>query len=241
MHKRLVNFHTVMALPKVSFLSRGIYSLPEASRLTKVSKGRIRRWLKGYDYRVGEARRHSDAVWQGGFEPIDGKIALSFLDLVEIRFVEEFLRAGVSWKTMRKTRARAREELETEHPFCSNRFVTDGEKILLREAKDNDDQILIDLLSNQQEFRRIVEPFLKQLEFAEDQLARWWPLGKDHSVVIDPLRNFGQPTAVSSGVPTQVLASSLRANKSVEEVTRWYEVLPEEVKDAAAFEESLAA
>jgi len=230
-----------MAVSQISFLNRGIYSLAEASRLTKVSKGRIRRWIRGYDYHVGEARRHSDAVWQGGLEPIAGKIALSFLDLVEIRFVEEFLRAGVSWKTMRKTRARAREEFDTEHPFCSNRFVTDGEKILLREAEDCADEVLLDLLSNQQEFRRIVEPFLRQLEFADDQLTRWWPMGKDRSVVVDPTRNFGQPTTAKSGVPTQVLVSSLRANSSVDAVARWYEVMPNEVEDAAAFEESLAA
>jgi uncharacterized protein (DUF433 family) len=230
-----------MTVSRITFLNTGIYSLPEASRLTKVSKGKIRRWIKGYDYRVGSARRHSDAVWHGGLEPIDGKVALGFLDLVEIRFVEEFLRVGVSWKTMRQAHARAKQELGTEHPFCSNRIVTDGQKILFFQANESSDKVLLDLLSNQQEFLRIVEPFLKELEFSEDQLARWWPLGKDRSVVVDPSRNFGQPTTSKSGVPTQVIARSLKANESVEAVARWYEVLPEEVRDAVTFEDSLAA
>ncbi len=142
-----------MTVPHHSFLNRGIYGLPEAARLTKVSKGRIRRWLKGYDYHVGKKRRHSDAVWQGDLKSPDGKIAISFLDLIEIRFVEEYLKAGVSWNTMRKVRSKAREELGTEHPFCTNRFVTDGKKILLRELRDCGDQALLDLLSSQREFR----------------------------------------------------------------------------------------
>jgi uncharacterized protein (DUF433 family) len=223
------------------FLNTGIYSLAEAARLTRVSKGRIRRWIKGYDYRKGAARRHSDAVWHGDIQPIDGKIALGFLDLVEIRFVDEFLRAGVSWKTMRKAHTLAKQELGAEHPFCSNRFVTDGRRILLRQANESSDRALLDLVSNQQEFERIVEPFLKELEFAEEHLARWWPMGKERHVVVDPLRNLGQPTVSKSGVPAQILARSAKANGSVEAVARWYEVLPEEVRDAVAFEESLAA
>jgi len=42
-------------------------------------------------------------------------------------------------------------------------------------------------------------------------------------------------------VPATALARSVKANASVDEVARWYEVQRDEVRDAVAFEESLAA
>jgi uncharacterized protein (DUF433 family) len=231
-----------MTVAKITPLNTGIYSLSEVAKLTGVSTGRIRRWLRGYDFRVRGRVRHSNAVWHGQHKPVENRIALGFLDLIEIRFVEAFLSEGVSWKTMRLAHALAREELETEHPFCTNRFATDGRRILLKQGTASGDQALIDIATNQQEFLRLVQPFLKQLEFADDNcLSRWWPLGRDRSVVVDPVRNFGQPTVAKSGVPTDVLARSLAANNSVEIVAQWFEVQPDEVRDAVEFEQKLAA
>jgi uncharacterized protein (DUF433 family) len=223
----------------VALLNTGLYTVPEASRLTRVSVGKVRRWLKGYSFKIGERVHHSNAVWQGELEPIDNKLALSFRDLLELRFVDAFIRAGVSWRAMRRAHAKAQEQLQTTHPFCSNRIATDGRSILLRQGEEDSDQALINLATDQAEFSRIVETFLKELEFSGSDII-WWPLGKQRHIVVDPRRNFGQPTVARSGVPSQVLARSVRANASQELVAKWYEVQPEEIRDAVEFEESLA-
>jgi uncharacterized protein (DUF433 family) len=196
--------------------------------------------LKGYDFRSGTSVRHSDAVWQGEIKPIEHKLALSFRDLLELRFVDAFIRAGVSWKTMRRAHGRAQEELKTTHPFCSNRISTDGRNILMRQAEEDGDEALLNLVTQQHEFTKIVQNFLKELEFSGDDII-WWPLGKERQIIVDPRRNFGQPTVVKSGVPATALARSVKANSSVDEVARWYEVQNDEVQDAVEFEESLAA
>ena len=91
-------------------------------------------------------------------------------------------------------------------------------------------------------FAEITKAFLRQLEFKDGaMLERWWPLGKERNVVLDPRKNFGQPTIVSEGVPTKVLAESFKANGSVEEVARWYEMKPEFIEEAVEYERSLAA
>lgn len=221
-----------------ALLNTGLYTVPEAARLTRVSVGKIRRWLKGYNFKVGRLVHHSDAVWQGELEPIENKLALSFRDLLELRFVDAFIRAGVSWRTMRGAHAKAREELKTTHPFCSNRIATDGKAILLRQGEEDSDEALVNLVNNQREFGRIVQNFLKELEFSGSDVV-WWPLGKERQIVIDPKRNFGQPTVIRSGVPTAVLARSAKAN-SPQDVARWYEVHPQEIDDALEFERSLA-
>jgi len=225
---------------ELNLLNAGLYSVPEAARLTRISIGKVRRWLKGYDFRSGTVVRHSDAVWQGEIKPIENKLALSFRDLLELRFVDAFIRAGVSWKTMRRAHSKAQEKLKTTHPFCSNRIFTDGRSILLRQGEEDSDEALINLATDQAEFSRVVEPFRKQLEFSGNDII-WWPLGKRRQIIVDPRRNFGQPTVVKSGVPATALARSAKANASVDEVARWYEVQRDEVRDAVEFEESLAA
>lgn len=230
----------VVHSPEPSLLSTGLYTVPEASRLTRISTGKIRRWIKGYDFRTSGSIRHSDAVWQGEIKPIDKKISLSFRDLLELRFVDAFIRAGVRWRTMRRAHTKAQDELQTTHPFCSNRMATDGKSILMRQAKEDSDEALINLLTDQKEFPRIVETFLKELEFSGNDII-WWPLGRERQIVLDPRRNFGQPSAARSGVPTRVLARSVKTNRSVEAVSHWFEVSEGEVRDAVEFETRLAA
>lgn len=226
--------------PEPNLLNTGLYTVPEASRLTRISTGKIRRWIKGYDFRTSGSIRHSDAVWQGEIKPIDKKTSLSFRDLLELRFVDAFIRAGVSWRTMRRAHTKAQDELQTTHPFCSNRIATDGKNILMRQAKEDSDEALINLITDQKEFSRLVETFLKELEFSGNDII-WWPLGKERQIVLDPRRNFGQPSAARSGVPTQVLARSVRTNRSVEVVSHWFEVSEGEIRDAVEFETRLAA
>ena len=229
-------------MPISNLLSAGIYTIPEAARLTKVPSARIRRWMKGYNFRAAKnKRRHSEPVWTGQLPLVGGQIAVGFQDLMEIRFVDAFIREGVSWKTMRHAHEAARRRLGTDHPFCTNRFETDGRHILLNEAETIADKRLIDIVTSQREFDAIVIPFLKELDL-EDGVVRWWPMGRERFVVVDPERQLGQPIVTSSGVPTRVLSNSVRANGgSIESVARWFEIAPGEVRDAVEFEAQLLA
>jgi uncharacterized protein (DUF433 family) len=239
----LATFETSRKRASVSttqLVGAGIYTVPEASRLTRVSAARIRRWLKGYDFKSQKARHHSNPVWAGQFGAMSDKLAVGFKDLMEIRFVRAFLEKGVNWKTMRAAHIAAKAKLGTDHPFCDHRFATEGRAILLHEAQASGDTCLTNITTDQREFTQIVTPFLKDLEF-DDGVTRWWPLGRKRQVVVDPVRNLGQPTVNRSGVPTRVLAHSVKANGSIESVARWFEVAPEEVHDAVEFEQTLAA
>lgn len=227
---------------KIELLQTGIYTVSEASRLAGVSPWRIRRWLKGYEFKVKHGRHRSPAVWNSQLDPIDHTLALGFLDLLEIRCVNAFISAGVSWKTLRQVYDRARELVGHSHPFCTNRFATDGHTIFIELQEENDEVTLWDMRDVQRVFDKIIRPFLKNVEFDSSRVPlRWWPRGKGHQVALDPRRSFGQPIIFREGIPTQVLARSARANNSVDEVARWFEINSTSVCEAVAFEEALAA
>ena len=94
------------------------------------------------------------------------------------------------------------------HPFCTNRFVTDGREIFVELHRETGEPSLVEIVNRQAVFAQIIRPFLKGLEFADGTgLVRWWPLGEQRSVVLDPTRNFGRPIVARHGVPTEVLAA----------------------------------
>ena len=75
--------------------------------------------------------------------------------------------AGVSWKTLRKAHARARELFRHDHPFSTNRFATDGRSIFMEFRDEENRTSLWDIAEVQRVFDRIIIPFLKNLEFEQ--------------------------------------------------------------------------
>jgi len=201
----------------------------------------------GYRYAVAGDVRKSPPVVDRDYAVIDGVVTLSFLDLQEIRFVHAFRLKGVSWKVIREAYLKARTELHDPHPFSTGRFLTDGRSIL-QELGTLRSAAFLNVVRNQFEFRRIVAPFLKDLEFVKDkhlfranQPIRWWPTEGRRRVVLDPRLNFGQASLSREGVPTVVLAQSYAVEQSIEKVARWYELSAAAVKIAVEFEQQLAA
>lgn len=227
---------------KLTYFNVGIYTVPEAAKLTGVSKERIRRWLRGY--RSILRKRSYSALWKPQLPEIDHKIALGFLDLIEVKFVGAFLDRGVSWPMIHRVREKAAELYPgISHPFCTKHFVTDGQRIFSQVHRETGESSLLEIATDQHVFAQLTRPFLKQLEFkGGSTLERWWPLGVDRQIVVDPKKNFGQPTISQEGIATKVLAESVRANSgSVEQVARWYEISPQSVQQAVDYEQSLAA
>jgi uncharacterized protein (DUF433 family)/DNA-binding transcriptional MerR regulator len=222
-----------------TLVGKGIYPIPVAARLSKVSERRIRYWLKRLE---SEDTRETNRLWKGEHQPIDHKIVLSFLDLQEVRFVERFLELGVSWKILRAAHEVARTRYETEHPFCTRTFATDGKHIIEALKNTSDEIEYEEIAKTQKVFPNVVQPFIRDLDFGADKrLLRWWPLSKERSVVLDPHRQFGQPIVSGAGVATEVLFLAVKAGESERDVANWYEVKESDVRDAVDFEEWLAA
>lgn len=230
-----------MDIARATFYGVGIYSVPEASRLSGVSEPRIRRWMRGYSFKSAGRFLQSPPVWAGQLPVIDGALALGFLDLIEVRFVDAFLKRGVRWSTLRKAEARGRELFNTAHPFATKNFRTDGRGIFA-ELGGRTDPALIELASSQLAFSQVIAPSLAVVDFERDEAVRWWPLGAGKRVVvIDPARSFGQPIVSPEGVPTAVLARAAAVEGDEQFVARTYRVSPRSVRHAVEFEKKLAA
>lgn len=232
-----------MDRPHYRFIGRGLYSIGEAHRLTGVPKRSIRRWISGYRYPYIGRIRHSPPVVLSDLQGELGLPALDFADLIEVRFLHAFRAHGVSWKAIRIASERARELLGLPHPFSSRKFSTDGRTILAQFVTETGDEVLLDLVRSQYEFKRIISSYLfGEIDFDEtDSPQRWYPVSGSRRIVIDPQRALGAPIIADGGVPTAILAKAVQVEQSVETVAKLFEIDPGSVEQAYHYELSRSA
>jgi uncharacterized protein (DUF433 family) len=216
----------------------GIYTPSEASRLLAIPAGKISRWLKGHS--VGE--RKYKPLWSPEII-LDNEVYLGFRDLMEIRVADAFIRMGLSAYQVRKSIEIAREYIGQSHPLSTNRFRTDGRDIFLQviEADENgvSKEQLLNLFRRQYEFKEVLEPLLKTVQFgSKGEPLIWWPKGRIGRIVIDPKRSFGQPIEETCSIPTSILNMSA-SNFGIEQTASVFDISEAAVSRASAYEASL--
>lgn len=221
-------------------VGQGVYAVGEASRLTGVDPARVRRWFAGYAFPRASGRRVMPPVIHAHDRRVDGQLQLTFLDLIEIRLIDAFRRAGVPWAELRRAADVGSRIFQTEHPFASRQFRTDGRRMFAETAGDAAGALTIQTRDFQQVFPGVIEKSLVSVDYDETIAVRWWPLGKQHRVVVDPRRSFGRPVGAASGVPAAILAAYARHHGDVA-ASRWYDVDRREVRDCSAMADRLAA
>jgi uncharacterized protein (DUF433 family) len=201
-----------------------------------------RRWLCGYKAQRLDKVTQFPALWSPQFPTTDGHVEIGFRDLMELRFVRAFRQAGLSLQTIRRCLAAAREATRGERPFSTQKFRTDGRAIFLEVQKATPEPELLNLVSGQYEFHRVVEPSFRDIEFDRNGApARWLPATGGGLIVLDPGRSFGQPILRKSGVPTAALAMAVLAEGGPRNAARLFEVSDKEIRAAVEFEKKLAA
>lgn len=217
----------------------GLYTPAEAGKLLGIPAQKITRWLKGHA--VGD--KQYAPLWDAQVSLEDDRVYLGFRDLMETRVAHTFIKNGVPPVRIRSAIALAQEVIARDHPLSTNRFLTAGREIFLHVIETDEDgnerERLLNLFKRQYEFKGILEPILKAVDFGDDGYpSRWWPAGRRASIVVDPERSFGAPIDAETSVPTKILAAA-GGNMGTQAAARAYEVPEAAVRRAMEFEEGL--
>jgi hypothetical protein len=226
---------------ETALVGLGLYTVPEASRITGVPGTTFRRWVFGYSRRRHGKRVDYAPLATPEIGKIDDQWIVGFRDLLEARVVNAFREAGVSWRVIRLSADNARASDVSTHPFLSKLFRTDGRTIFLESVKEAKEPELLDLAKNQRAFHNVIAPSLfKQIDFsANDEPLRWYPLWPRRTIVLDPKRSFGRPLAGS--VPADTLAAVAKAENSADAAAKWYHVSRDNVDAALDWQKRLEA
>ena len=223
-----------------------IYNPAYVSRLIDLSTGRIKRWLQGYEFSYtstisGEEIIHHKEPVIGREDP-DLPNYASFLDLIDLLFVKQFLTKGLSLQKVRKALNEAQSMLGGHH-FAQRSFFTDGRNIYMQIK--NESESLIELLSGGHwVISQFIKELAEQIEFDEPSgfAAKWYPLGKGGLVVIDPKISFGRPIIEGRSISTDnVFDCYLGERENISKVCKWLDLNPQQVMAAVKFESSLIA
>jgi uncharacterized protein (DUF433 family) len=222
---------------------KGIYTLATAAKILRMNPQKMRRWIKGYTYQKNMERRSYDPLFKTEYEYDPNDVVISFLDLTELLFINNFVQYGISIQKIRKAAIIASDLLETSHPFAIRKMFTDGKTIFAEIAQKENDPSLLDLINRQFQLGKIIEPLLyKCIDFNNgDHAQRWWPLGKKGSIVLDPARNMGQPILNKYNVRTELIYELYKTNHSINEISDWYELDENAIQAAISFEKELVA
>jgi uncharacterized protein (DUF433 family) len=220
----------------MGILGHGVYSLPEAARLTGLKPQRAREWFHGRP-----TKHSSKPVFLGDYQSVGGDHAISFHDLIELFVAGQLRDRGVSLQSLRKVHKQLQADLTTRHPFCRREILTKDGQVFTVGLNEPGRREMIEVLTCQRAFLDVLLPFLQKIDYDDaTEMAKRWCIA--NLVVIDPTICLGKPIIDGIGITTAVLAASYEANdQDAELVADWYKVHSTHVIAAVDFERNMAA
>ncbi len=214
-------------------LGTGIYTIPDVAAILGLPQAKVRRWL--HEYWNQQFGKPNQTIFSDG----EGKeLVTNFLTVIEFFTFYQLREEGISAQKIVKAHHVLEKVLNTKYPFAKSQILTDGKQVLFSgevgEIIKADDSLQITI-------KEVFEPFCKKVDFNKDHLAaRFFPMGKDNSVIIDPKRQFGQPVIADTNILTETIYGLFRGGESIDVIVKLYDLTPKQVDDAINYHRNAA-
>lgn len=220
------------------FLTGRTYTVAEAARLAPTSSQTVWRWLRG----SGDGQQDGAAHNSRPPSPAGGKVpAVSFLELVEIVIVAGFRRDAGGRRVptlarIQRAHGYLSEKLGIQYPFASLDLLQRGGRVLhdFEQEDPGPGAFTVDV-GNRHAFAGTVEDELRNIDYEDGVACRWFPLGREAPIVIDPFIAAGFPTVAGTGVTVRTIQQRHKAGESAEFIAGDYEIDTKAVEQALHF------
>lgn len=229
---------TITTHPLAPRIGEGIYTLPDAALILRLPLTRLRHWVGSY-FESGEAENEEFlSSWGSGRSR-----GFNFLVLIEAYTVFNLRKLGVSLQRIRTARRILGQHLETPHPFAVRGILASGGQVLFDLEQGAPAAVLNLSPGKQMELRDVIAPFCTRIDFDQSTMLaeRFWPLGREAHIEVDPRRSFGRPVITGTNTTAEALADLVDAGELPADVAAQYDVPVPAVKEAHQFIHQLAA
>ena len=219
-----------MTLENTLAIGNGIYTVPEIAQILRVPYHKVHRWLNKYwDGELGERFQQSYS-WT-----VENTKAVGFHTLIEFYVMMELAEAGVKTRQVLIAHEELAGWVNTPFPFAQREILknirTDGKKIYF---KVNGQTVTLD--GSCQLNLDFIQMFFKNIDFGNDLIAeRFWPLGREKAILVDPKRKFGHPVIDGTNIYPETIYNLHLAGEHEEYIAYLYEITPQQVKDAIEY------
>ena len=191
-------------------LGYGIYTSTDIAQLLGIPRRKVAHYLKNYwDDRLGKELFHDSYSWQTENNKVK---AVNFYVLIELYVCFQLQEFGVKPKRILESRKIIAQETNTQYPFATSNVLSDGRKIwyTVNDAIINADG------TRQTNFENIISAFLKKIDFdSYDQAVKFYPNGRNSSVVINPHHQFGYPIIEGTNINAEMLFSMYKSGEPI--------------------------
>ncbi|WP_426292244.1 DUF433 domain-containing protein [Dyadobacter endophyticus] len=214
-------------------IGTGIYTLADIATILGLPPAKVSRWMNEY------WNLHFGKTAQSIFTNGAGRDRVTnFLTLIEFFTFYQLREEGVSAQKIVKAHNILEKTFQTRYPFAKSPIFTDGKAVLFSgevgEIIRADETLQITI-------KEIFSPFCKKVDFNKNDLAeRFFPMGRNHNVIIDPKRQFGQPVVGETNVLTETIFNLFKGGESVSMISRLYDLTLSQVNDAVDYHRSAA-
>jgi uncharacterized protein (DUF433 family) len=209
-------------------LGEGVYLPKDIATILNLDYQKVYRWIAGY--------------WKGGLNDkfdytFGDDRAINFFSLIEFYTFFKLRERGVSVNELKKLHGTLEEKLNTKYPFAmATDFYVEKKSKYKKFVYFNYLGSLMKFHPKNQFKFDFFKDFLDKIEFNDEGLAiKYFPLGTEKSIVVDPKFQFGQPIISGKNVRTEVIYKFHLGGESDESICNLYNLNMAEVKDAISF------
>jgi len=156
--------------------------------------------------------------WQDSYWLTNGSRMTNFVGLIEFYVFYQLNERGFVPQKIKKVHQILKTILKVEHPFASELGLqTLGKEIFLQQN--------MSLIS-------------QKIEYSTDGIAqRFYPNGKESSVVVDPRIQFGSPTIKGTGVMIYTICMYYKGGEKIEFIAEMFDLKIKDINDAIKFKQ----
>jgi uncharacterized protein (DUF433 family) len=211
-----------------------MYSFSEVAHLAHVSASTVRNWLFGYTTEKGQV----EPLFQ--YHDKEEKIC-SFLELIEVVVAANFRKAEhKSLQRVRLAYDNTRKMFNLEYPFAHQELKAIGGHIarIIREpdislqAMDQPEQYTLPNL--------IQQIITEQIEYEYELASRWYPVGKNTPIVVDPRISAGVPIIQGRGITVETIYKRFLADQEIAYIEKDFDLEQGIVEKVIRYREKLA-
>lgn len=217
--------------------TRPVYTISQIAKLAGVHPITVRRWLYGADSASTKMRPVFSEIGKSK----EAMAEVSFLQLAELVVVSRFRQRKVKLNTLRQAHAYACEVLTLEYPFAWLHLKTDGVHVFSDFERTHPDASLLTLdKKGQLTLPGNVIQALELFDYEEEFAARWYPIGRNVPIVIDPRYGAGRPTIPHKRLPIASIYNRWKSGENISFISSDYSLPRKLVETALQYAENYA-